>query len=165
MYKSESLIISTTKEFETVEPKERYEASIIIINGKVCKSRLDLDSSDILLYAETPEVLQGIIDVHIKKEKAKMDKVKEEFKYVSHDDKSELVDIQITGRAGSGKTNIALLIHDTLKEYGIRTNLIDEDLGYSDIEVMRENRVSSLKTIGERTGVDCTTSYKRKSQR
>lgn len=140
----------------------KYRAYIIILDGKVYKNLLDLPNETILELSKTPKALQALIDQH-KTYQAKIKKIaKEELKDSDMSHLSSFVKIDITGITGSGKSNIALLIYDTLKLHGLITNISDEDLLYDDIQLMRTQRTTILENIAERTGVKISTQALRK---
>ena len=76
---------------------------------------------------------------------------------VSFKDLKSEVKIDITGLCGSGKSNIALLIYDTLKLHGIKTNINDYDIEYEDIDMMRAKRDSIFNNLSKRSGVTIDT--------
>ena len=145
------------KSSDNLNSRLRHQAHIIIIDNKVIKSRLNIPDSAILKLAESPEILQNLID----KDKAHFAQLaelaKEEFKPSSLNHLNSKIKIDISGISGSGKSNIALLIYDTLKLHGITTNISDEDLLYSDIELVRSKRIEILRNIGTRIGVELET--------
>ena len=76
---------------------------------------------------------------------------------VDFEDLKYEVKIDITGLCASGKSNIALLIYDTLKLHGVKTNINDYDIEYEDIEMMRARRSHIFGDLSKKSGVSIET--------
>ena len=134
--------------------KKLYEASVIISDNKIYKNNIGLSNDVVLDWAlnhtgrieEYIELRDNMIE-----ERRISNSI--ELGNVSFEDLNSEVKIDITGLCGSGKSNIALLIYDTLKLHGIKTNINDYDIEYEDIDMMRSKRIEIFNNLSERSGV------------
>ncbi len=155
--KNNKVIITTSDNLKKLG-KELYDAIVIISDNKIYKNRIGL-SNDVVLdwVINHPGRIEEYIEL-------KDDMIEErrisnniELGDVSFEDLKSEVKIDITGLCGSGKSNIALLIYDTLKLHGVKTNINDYDIEYEDINMMRSKRIEIFNNLSERSGVSIET--------
>ena len=128
--KNNKVIVTTSDNLKKLG-KELYDASVIISDNKIYKNHIGL-SNDVVLdwVINHPGRIEEYIEL-------KDDMIEErrisnniELGDVSFEDLKSEVKIDITGLCASGKSNIALLIYDTLKLHGVKTNINDYDIEY-----------------------------------
>ena len=161
MENNSKVLIISSEELKKLKSKEIvYQAHIIICDNEVYKNRLVL-SDDIVLdwVINHPGRIEEYIDNQdrLVEERRKSNSI--EFADVSFEDLNNEVKININGLCGSGKSNIALLIHDTLKLHGIKTNINDDDIEYQDVDMMRAKRDSIFNNLSKRSGVTIDTHH------
>lgn len=151
------VIITTSDNIEKLG-KKLYEAIVVICDNKVYKNHIDLSNDVVLDWSiNHPGRIEEYIDNQdrLVEERRKSNSI--EFADVSFEDLNNEVKININGLCGSGKSNIALLIHDTLKLHGIKTNINDDDIEYQDVDMMRAKRDSIFNNLSKRSGVTIDT--------
>jgi hypothetical protein len=157
MENNSKVLIISSEELKKLG-KELYDASIIICDNEVYKNRFVL-SDDIVLdwVINHPGRIEEYIDNQdrLVEERRKSNTI--EFADVSFEDLNFEVKIDITGLCASDKSNIALLIYDTLKLHGIKTNINDEDIEYQDVDMMRAKRGNIFNNLSKRSGVTIDT--------
>lgn len=160
--KNNKVIITTSDNLKKLG-KELYDASVIISDNKVYKNHIGLSNDTVLDWAiNHPGRIEEYIEL-------KDDMIEErrisnniELGDVSFEDLKSEVKIDITGLCASGKSNIALLIYDTLKLHGIKTNINDYDIECEDIDMMRSKRIDIFNNLSERSGVSIETKQAQK---
>jgi hypothetical protein len=160
--KNNKVIVTTSDNLKKLG-KELYDASVIISDNKIYKNHIGL-SNDVVLdwVINHPGRIEEYIEL-------KDDMIEErrisnniELGDVSFEDLKSEVKIDITGLCASGKSNIALLIYDTLKLHGVKTNINDYDIEYEDIDMMRSKRIEIFNNLSERSGVSIETKQAQK---
>ena len=159
MENNSKVLIISSEELKKLKSKEIvHQTDIIICDNEVYKNRLVL-SDDIVLdwVINHPGRIEEYIDNQdrLVEERRKSNSI--EFADVSFEDLNNEVKINITGLCGSGKSNIALLIYDTLKLHGIKTNINDDDIEYQDVDMMRAKRDNIFNNLSKRSGVTIDT--------
>ena len=159
MENDSKVLITTSEELKTLKSKEIvHKADVIICDNQVYKNRLTLSDYTVLDWVTNHP---GMIEVYINNQDRLFEERKKsnsiEFADVSFEDLNYEVKIDITGLCASGKSNIALLIHDTLKLHGIKTNINDEDIEYQDVDMMRAKRDNIFNNLSKRSGVTIDT--------
>jgi len=159
MKNNSKVLIITSEELKKLKSREIiHKAHIIICDNEVYKNRLVLSDGIVLDWViNHPGRIEEYIDNQdrIVEERRKSNSI--EFADVSFEDLNYEVKIDITGLCASGKSNIALLIHDTLKLHGIKTNINDEDIEYQDVDMMRAKRGNIFNNLSKRSGVTIDT--------
>ena len=160
--KNNKVIVTTSDNLKKLG-KELYDASVIISDNKIYKNHIGL-SNDVVLdwVINHPGRIEEYIEL-------KDDMIEErrisnniELGDVSFEDLKSEVKIDITGLCASGKSNIALLIYDTLKLHGVKTNINDYDIEYEDIDMMRAKRIEIFNNLSERSGISIETKQAQK---
>ena len=151
--KNNKVIITTSDNLKKLG-KELYDASVIISDNKVYKNHIGLSNDVVLDWTiNHPGRIEEYIELkdNIIEERRISNNI--ELGDVSFKDLKSEVKIDITGLCGSGKSNIALLIYDTLKLHGVKTNINDYDIEYEDIDMMRSKRIEIFNNLSEISGV------------
>lgn len=155
--KNNKVIVTTSDNLKKLG-KELYDASVIISDNKIYKNHIGLSNDVVLDWSiNHPGRIEEYIDNQdrLVEERRKSNAI--EFADVSFEDLNFEVKIDITGLWASGKSNIALLIYDTLKLHGVKTNINDYDIEYEDIDMMRAKRDSIFNNLSKRSGVTIDT--------
>jgi len=153
--KNSKVIITTSDNLKKLG-KELYDASVIISDNKIYKNHIGLSNDVVLDWAiNHPGRIEEYIEIKDNMIEERRISNNIELGDVSFDGLKSEVKIDITGLYASGKSNIALLIYDTLKLHGIKTNISDCDI--EDIDMMRSKRSQIFNNLSERSGVSIET--------
>ena len=155
--KNSKVIITTSDNLKKLG-KELYDASVIISDNKIYKNQCGLSNVVVLDWViNHPGRIEEYIEIKDNMIEERRISNNIELGDVSFDGLKSEVKIDITGLCASGKSNIALLIYDTLKLHGIKTNISDCDIEYEDIDMMRSKRSQIFNNLSERSGVSIET--------